>query len=140
MEHIPINKKNKGLLNYISSSEKIYTKVISPNFELKYNVSVEEPRKRLRKIIRYSGPDSKKETLFIWPEGVFTGYNYEELNRFKHLIKNNFSKKHLIMFGVNTFNDETDEYFNSLVVINNDFKILYKYDKKISSFWRIFTI
>ena len=34
------------------------------------------------------------------------------------------------MFGVNTFNDETDEYFNSLVVINNDFKILYKYDKK----------
>ena len=44
------------------------------------------------------------------------------------------------MFGVNTFNDETDEYFNSLVVINNDFKILYKYDKKISSFWRIFTI
>ncbi len=122
--------KNKGLLNYLSDNEKIYTKVISPNFELKYNVSVDEIEIRLRKIIRYSGPDSKKETLFIWPEGVFTGYNYEELNQFKHLIKNNFSKKHLIMFGVNTLNVETDEYFNSLVVVNNDFKILYKYDKK----------
>jgi apolipoprotein N-acyltransferase len=32
--------------------------------------------------------------------------------------------------GINTVDKKTGEYFNSLIVVNNDFKILHQYDKK----------
>ena len=122
--------KNLGLINYISKSEKIYTKVISPNFELKYNSSIKEIEKKLKNLIRYSDPDPKKETLFIWPEGVFTGYNYSEIYQFRNLINNSFKENHLILFGINTLDRRTGEYFNSLVIVNNEFKILHQYNKR----------
>ncbi len=121
--------KNKALINYIDSNKKIYTKVISPNFELKYNSSIKEVENKLKKLVRYSDPDPEKETLFIWPEGVFTGFNYNEISQFKDLINNNFTKKHLILFGINTLDENSGEYFNSLVVTNNKFKILHQYNK-----------
>jgi len=46
------------------------------------------------------------------------------------LIKKNFTKNHVIVFGINTIDNVTEEYFNSLVVIDNNFKILHKYNKK----------
>jgi len=122
--------KNKGLINYLDKNEKIYIKVISPNFELKYNSSIEEIEKKLKSLVRYSDPDAKKETLFVWPEGIFTGYNFSEIYQFRNLIKDRFKENHLILFGINTIDSSTGEYFNSLVVINNKFKILHQYDKK----------
>ena len=122
--------KNKSLINYISSNEKIYTKVISPNFELKYNTSIEEIENKLKNLVRYSDPDPKKETLFIWPEGVFTGFDYSEIYQFRSLISNNFKEKHLILFGINTSDDRTGENFNSLVIVDNKFQILHQYNKK----------
>ena len=122
--------KNKEILNYFEESNKIHVKIISPNFELKYNSSIEEIEKKIIKLIRYSDPDTKKKTLFIWPEGVFTGYNFQEISQFGNLIKKNFTKNHLILFGINTENKMLGTTFNSLVIIDNDFKILHKYDKK----------
>tara|TARA_A100001015_G_scaffold104298_1_gene115748 strand:- start:71 stop:1642 length:1572 start_codon:yes stop_codon:yes gene_type:complete len=122
--------KNKGIINYVESSKTFYTKVISPNFKLKYNLTLEEAEKKIKKLILYSDPDPKKETLFIWPEGIFTGYNYEEILKFKSMIKNNFEKKHLILFGINTLNKDTGEYFNSLIIVNNEFEILHQYNKR----------
>ena len=121
--------RNKGLLNYLDKNDKIYTKVISPNFELKYDLSIKEVEEKLKKLIRYSDPNPKQKTLFIWPEGVFTGYSYEDLSQFRNLFKNNFSEKHLILFGINTYNQEDEQFFNSLLVINNNFEILYQYNK-----------
>ncbi len=122
--------KNRAVLNYINDNQKIYTKVISPNFELKYNVSLEEIENRLKDLIKYSEPNDKKATLFIWPEGVFTGYSFDEISEFSYLIKENFKKDHLIVLGINTVDKKTGDYFNSLIVVNNDFKILHQYDKK----------
>ena len=122
--------KNKALLNYIDNNKSMYTKVVSPNFELQYNLSINEAENKLKKLIRYSDPDPVKTTLFIWPEGVFTGYSLNEISQFSHLIKNSFSEKHLILFGINTINKNTDENFNSLIIIDNNFKILHQYNKK----------
>jgi len=122
--------KNKGLINYLDNNNKIYTKVISPNFALEYNSSIKEVEKKLKQLIRYSDPDSEKETLFIWPEGVFTGFNYNEIYQFRNLINNHFKENHLILFGINILDKNSGEYFNSLVVVNNKFKILYQYNKK----------
>ncbi len=122
--------KNKGVINYLNKNDKINIKVISPNFELKYNSSIEEIHTKLKKLVKYSDPDPQKETLFIWPEGIFTGFNYNEITKFKDTISNNFDENHLILFGINTFDKSSNKYFNSLVVINNKFEILYQYNKK----------
>ena len=52
---------------------------------------------RFKKLIKYSDPDKDRKTLFIWPEGVFSGYSYDEILIFKELILKNFSNKHYII-------------------------------------------
>ena len=69
--------QNKKLLKNID--EKIFVKIISPNFDLEYDLSNIDIEKRFKKLIRYSEPEKNKKTLFIWPEGVFSGYSYDEV-------------------------------------------------------------
>ena len=105
-------------------------KIISPNFDLKYNLSENEIEDLLLKLSKYSEPNKEKKTLFVWPEGVFTGFDVETISKNKKIIKDKFSKNHTIIFGINTLNQETGLYNNSLVAINHDFEIIYQYDKK----------
>ena len=72
----------------------------------------------------------KKKTLFVWPEGVFTGHSYNEIFKFRELVRNNFKDNHFILFGINTKDENSSKFFNSLVVVNNNFEIVYKYNKK----------
>ena len=122
--------KNRKLIENLNSDNKVYAKIISPSFKLQYNSSIEEVENRLKKLIRYSDPDPRKNTLFIWPEGIFTGYTYNEISQLKELIRDKFTEKHLILFGINSSDNDTRENFNSLIVIDNNFKILYQYNKK----------
>ena len=55
--------QNKKLLKNID--EKIFVKIISPNFDLEYDLSNIEIEKRFKKLIRYSEPEKNKTTLFI---------------------------------------------------------------------------
>ena len=119
------NKKKLGKIN-----EKIFTKIISPNFDLKYGLSERQIEERFKKVIKYSDPDKNKETLFIWPEGVFSGYSYEEILIFKDMISKNFSKKHLIIFGVNKLDPKSGNFYNSMLVVNNNFDIVDSYNKR----------
>ena len=74
--------------NYLSSiSEKYFIKVISPSFDLKYGLSDEEIKLRLQKLIKYSSPEKNLKTLFVWPEGVFSGYDYNDMIKFKSLFR-----------------------------------------------------
>ena len=110
--------------------KKIYVKVISPNFDLKYGLDNKEIESRLKKLIKYSEPEKKIKTIFIWPEGVFSGYNFDQLSKLKNIFKKNFSKEHYILFGVNTLDPVTGGIFNSLVIVNNNMEILHKYNKQ----------
>ena len=122
--------KNRGLLNYLNKDEKIYVKVISPNFKLDYNSSIKDIEDKLNKVIRYSDPDKSKRTIFIWPEGIFTGYTFDEILNFKDIIKKSYGKSHLILFGINSINKKNGNYFNSLILVNHELKILYEYNKR----------
>ena len=84
-----ILNKNKRYLETEKNKELI--KVISPNFELRYGLNEDEIEERLRKLIRYSEPNKEKTTLFVWPEGAFSGYDYNEILKFKALFKKSFS-------------------------------------------------
>ena len=122
-----INKNKKTLK---SVKEKIYVKIISPNFDLQYGLSFKEIEERFKKLIRYSDPDKKKETLFIWPEGVFSGYSYDQITPFKELILKNFSDKHHIIFGSNRLEPKSGDFYNSMLIVNNNFDIIQSYNKR----------
>jgi len=123
-----IVNKNQKILKEIN--EKVFVKVVSPNFGLKYGLNQKEIEERFIKLIKYSEPVKDKKTLFVWPEGVFSGYSYDELLIFKDLISNNFSKKHHIIFGVNKLDSKRKNFYNSMLLVDNDFKIVQSYNKK----------
>ena len=120
--------KNKKVLNDID--KKIFVKIISPNFDLEYGLNQQEIEERFKKLIRYSEPDKRKKTLFIWPEGVFSGYSFNEILIYKDLISDHFSQNHLIVFGTNKLNPTSGKFFNSMIVINNKFEIIQIYNKR----------
>tara|TARA_Y100000768_G_scaffold226212_1_gene170737 strand:- start:2067 stop:3629 length:1563 start_codon:yes stop_codon:yes gene_type:complete len=120
--------KNERFLETVENKKLI--KVISPNFELKYGLSKDEIEDRLKKLIRYSDPIKEKKTLFVWPEGVFSGYSYNEILIFKKLIKKSFSKNHFIIFGSNKLDPATGQYFNSMLILDNNFEIIDNYNKR----------
>jgi len=123
-------KKNKNLDFNQNIEEKIFVKIISPNFDLKYNLDLVDIEERFIKLIRYSEPNKNKKTVFIWPEGVFSGYNFDEISLFKELITKNFSEKHLIIFGSNTYDTVSKNTFNSMLIVNNEFEIIHNYNKR----------
>ena len=120
--------KNKNYLKNID--EKIFIKIVSPNFDLEYGLSLKKIENRFKKLIKYSEPDKEKKTLFIWPEGVFSGYSYKEILNFKELISKNFSNKHFIIFGTNYLDQDTGDFFNSMLVVDNNFEIIQIYNKR----------
>ena len=120
--------KNKEFIK--QNDQTIFVKIVSPNFDLKYGLSEQEIREKLEKLVKYSDPDKEKKTLFIWPEGVFSGYSFDEVEIFKEIIQKNFSKKHNIVFGVNRLERKSGNFFNSMIVINNNFEVIQSYNKR----------
>jgi len=120
--------KNKELIDKINN--KIFVKIISPNFELKYGLSEEEIIMRLKKLIKISDPNKNKKTLFVWPEGVFSGYSYKEILPFKKIVSENFSKGHFIIFGSNKLDTASGNFYNSMLLVNDNFEIIKRYDKR----------
>ena len=126
-----IEKNNKYVEKLkLNPQNSIFTKIISPSFDLKYNLSNEDINKNILNLIRYSEAEKNQKTLFVWPEGVFTGFNLSEIKQYKSLFEKAFSENHLILFGVNTTDEsEFNKTYNSLVIINNKFEVIYQYDK-----------
>ena len=56
--------KNKNYLKTIN--QKIYVKIISPNFELKYGLNLNQIEDRLKKLIRYSNPTNNKKKNIVY--------------------------------------------------------------------------
>ena len=119
------NQKNLDLI-----SERYKIKVISPNFKLEYGLSNDQIKKRLNKLIKYSETNNNSKTIYVWPEGVFSGYNFNEILQFKKIFIDNFNNNHLILFGINRSSEKEKGVFNSLLIINNQMEILQEYRKQ----------
>ena len=120
--------QNEKKINLIE--EKFNIKVISPNFALRYGLGEEEIEDRLQKLIKYSDPNKKLKTLFIWPEGVFSGYSYREILYLREIFSKNFGTEHFILFGVNKASKKQDGFYNSLIIVNNKMEIIQEYKKQ----------
>ena len=124
-----LNNNNQALKKYSDQNKFIDIKVVSPNFDLKYNLSDIEIKERIIKLIKYSEIDKNKKVLFIWPEGALSGKYFLEIKKYKKIINANFSKNHLIIFGINTYDKKENNFYNSFVVIDNNFNKIFQYDK-----------
>ena len=120
--------KNKKILSKIDG--KIFVKIISPNFDLEYGLNEKKIEERFKKLIRFSDPNKNKKTLFIWPEGVFSGYSYDKILTFKKMISKNFSNKHIIIFGTNRLDPKSGNFYNSMLAVDNNLRIIQTYDKR----------
>ena len=102
-------------------------KVISPKIGINRFLQDVNPEEILLDLIKISNPDKKKETIFVFPEGVLANIYLQDLKKYNYLFFENFSSKHKIILGTNSYQDS--KIFNSLVVIDNNINILSKYDK-----------
>jgi len=112
--------------------KKFNVKIVSPNFSLKdYNTQSEESQ--IKRLIKISDPKKDKKTLFVWPEGIFYRSYLEDIKKYQNLFKDRFSKDHLIILGINNFNNNygsgDQKYYNSLVILNHKLEILSLYNK-----------
>ncbi len=117
--------------NKFKFSENIKVKVISPNLTLQEFQSNDEVL-LLQDLIRHSEPEKDIKTLFIWPEGIFYESYLSKIKKYKNIFSKHFSEKHLIILGINNFvrKSNNTNYFNSLVLLNNQLEILAVYNKK----------
>ena len=102
-------------------------KVISPKININRFFANEDPEKIILDLINLSEPSKLKKTLFIFPEGVFSSIYLQDLKKYNYIFSNNYSNKHKIILGINSYEDS--KIYNSLVVIDNNTKVLSKYDK-----------
>ena len=123
-----INKNTLLVKETILQDNFINLKIISPNFDLKYNLNERELDERFNKLIRYSNPEKDKKTLFVWPEGALSGKYFYELEKYKKKINQNFSKNHEIVLGINTL-DNSSNFFNSLIIVDHNFNKIFRYNK-----------
>ena len=102
-------------------------KIVSPKIDIERFYYTENEEEILKSLIQLSKPDKEIKTIFIWPEGVFTSTELDNLKRYKNIFSKNFSKKHLIIFGIN--GSDNKKTFNSLAVVNNNLDIISSYNK-----------
>ena len=102
-------------------------KIISPKIEIKKYFEQNSIKLIAKELIKLSNPNKSKKTIFIYPEGIFTGLYLDDLNYLQNIFKNNFSNNHKLIFGITSL--EKKKIFNSMVLLNNNFELLSKYNK-----------
>ncbi len=113
--------------NDYSFDKNISIKIISPSFSLdEYNSQSEIYQ--IKRLIKISSPEKNKKTLFVWPEGIFYDSYLQDIKKYKKLFSDQFSKQHLIVLGINNYEDDNKVY-NSLVIVNHNLDILSIYNK-----------
>ena len=124
-----INKNDLNEQNLLDKKEFINIKIISPNFDLKYNLTEDEVLLRLKELIKYSEIDKNKKTLFVWPEGSISGKYFFEIEKYKKVISDNFFNNHKIILGSNTLNENGNKFFNSFLIVDHKLNKDFQYNK-----------
>ena len=102
-------------------------KIISPNIDLERFLENEDPILRIKEIIILSDPDYNKDGLFIFPEGILSGFSLQDLSYINFVFKENFSKNHNLIIGTNLIDNE--KLYNTLTVFNNNLDPIQIYKK-----------
>ena len=78
-------------------------------------------------MLTLSDPNKSEKKIFIFPEGIITSIYFRDLKFFKNIFKKKFNANHKVILGINSIKE--NKIYNSLVVLNSDTELLYKYNK-----------
>ena len=111
------------------SEKKINFKIVSAGISLS---EFKDQRLVISKLIKLSEPIKNEKTIFVWPEGVILNEDFNKIEEIKKLFRDNFSENHLILLGANTkkIYNGNENYYNSLIIVDRDLKIINQYDKQ----------
>ncbi len=102
-------------------------RVVSPNIPIERFLTNQETKKNIYELITLSSPNKDEKKIFIFPEGIITSIYLKDLKFFKDIFKENYNINHKVILGINSINQ--NKIYNSLVVLNNESELLYKYNK-----------
>ena len=102
-------------------------RVVSPNIPIERFLTNQDTEKNIEELITLGDPNKDEKKIFIFPEGIITGIYFKDLRLFKNIFKKKLNKNHNVILGINSI--EQNKIYNSLVVLNNETELLYKYNK-----------
>ena len=102
-------------------------RVVSPNIPIERFLTNQDTEKNINELISLSDPNNLKKTIFIYPEGIITSIYLKDLKFFKNIFKENYNINHKVILGINSIKE--NKIYNSLIVLNNETELLYKYNK-----------
>ena len=84
----------------------------------------------IQDLIKISKPNIDEKIIFVWPEGILN-ISQDELIEYNWLFDENFSENHLFIIGINnrSINDQSNGYYNSLSLFDNNLNLLNSYNK-----------
>ena len=85
----------------------------------------------INELIEISQPDSETKTIFIWPEGIIPNINQTEIKEFEFLFNKKFTKKHLLMIGISSYekNKNKDNFYNTFSIYDYELNLINDYKK-----------
>ena len=102
-------------------------KILSPSIKLERYFQEESINNKINDLFNLMKSEDNQKTLYILPEGILTGIFLDELNNIIKGSSHSISEKHFIIMGINS--RENGNIYNSLVVLDNKFNVLHKYNK-----------
>ena len=106
-------------------------RIIGSNVELNRFYQNVDSISIIEELTKISKPNLNDKTIFVWPEGILPEISQESLNEYKWLFNEKFSENHLVIIGMNTRTiiNNSENYFNSLSLYDNDLNLLNSYNK-----------
>jgi len=106
-------------------------KAISSNISLDRFYLKKNEQEIINELITLSESEKDKPTIFIWPEGIITDSDLEDIHIYKDLFINSFAEDDLIVIGLNSSKIANNKnlIFNSMAIFNNKLELIHKYDK-----------
>ncbi len=85
----------------------------------------------INELIEISQPDLETKTIFLWPEGIIPNANQAELKEFEFLFNKKFNENHLLVIGINSYENITNEnhFYNTLSVYDHKLNLISDYKK-----------
>ena len=121
------NLNIKSFENQKYENLNLVIRVVSPNIPIERFLTNQDTEKNIKELISLSDSNNYNKTIFIYPEGIITSVYFKDLKFFKNIFKENYNINHKIILGINSVNQ--NKIYNSLIAVNNESELLYKYNK-----------
>ena len=123
------NMKSFQTLNSVNSN--YIFRIISSKIDLERFYGNTDTLSVISDLIDISQPDLKTKTIFLWPEGIIPNVNQAELKEFDFLFSKKFNENHLLVIGINSYenNKNEDHFYNTLSIYDHKLNLITDYKK-----------